>query len=70
MIITGDSDRLVPAWNAERLSRAIPGSCFEIIKNSGHLPHEEKVEEFLSIVDQFLQRVFGGLEEPRLQAVT
>ncbi|XP_019191968.1 PREDICTED: abhydrolase domain-containing protein cgi-58 [Ipomoea nil] len=70
LIITGDSDRLVPAWNSERLSRAIPGSCFEIIKNSGHLPHEEKVEEFISIVDRFLQRVFGGVDEPRLQAVT
>ncbi|PIN04930.1 putative hydrolase/acyltransferase (alpha/beta hydrolase superfamily) [Handroanthus impetiginosus] len=70
LIVTGDTDRLVPSWNAERLSRAIPGSCFEIIKNCGHLPQEEKPEEFLSIVDKFLQRVFGAAEEPRLQAVS
>ncbi|XP_024029705.1 uncharacterized protein LOC21400132 [Morus notabilis] len=57
LIVTGDDDRLVPAWNAERLSRAIPGSCFEVIKHCGHLPHEEKVDEFISIVQKFLQSV-------------
>ncbi|KAL1533047.1 hypothetical protein AAHA92_32987 [Salvia divinorum] len=67
LIVTGDTDRLVPSWNSERLSRAIPGSAFELIKNCGHLPQEEKAEEFLSIVDKFVQRVFG---EARLQAAT
>ncbi|KAK4433458.1 hypothetical protein Salat_1108100 [Sesamum alatum] len=70
LIVTGDTDRLVPSWNSERLSRAIPGSCFELIKNCGHLPQEEKPEEFVSIVDKFLQRVFGVAEEPLLQAAT
>ncbi|KAK4383139.1 hypothetical protein Sango_2803900 [Sesamum angolense] len=70
LIVTGDTDRLVPTWNSERLSRAIPGSCFELIKNCGHLPQEEKPEEFVSIVDKFLQRVFGVAEEPLLQAAT
>ncbi|XP_047960846.1 uncharacterized protein LOC125205776 [Salvia hispanica] len=67
LIVTGDEDKLVPSWNSERLSRAIPGSTFELIKNCGHLPQEEKAEEFLSIVDKFVQRVFG---EARLQAAT
>ncbi|XP_016449099.1 uncharacterized protein LOC107774137 isoform X1 [Nicotiana tabacum] len=70
LIVTGDSDRLVPPWNSDRLSRAIPGSCLEIIKNCGHLPHEEKVEEFVSIVDRFLERVFGVQKEPHLQPAT
>ncbi|XP_074581006.1 uncharacterized protein LOC141837525 [Curcuma longa] len=56
LIITGDSDRVVPAWNAKRLSLAIPGSSLEVIKECGHLPHEEKVEEFLMIVETFLRR--------------
>ncbi|KAG6390831.1 hypothetical protein SASPL_148576 [Salvia splendens] len=67
LIVTGDTDRLVPSWNAERLSRAIPGSTFELIKNCGHLPQEEKAEEFLSIVDKFVQQVFG---KACLQAAT
>ncbi|PQQ10827.1 uncharacterized protein Pyn_34370 [Prunus yedoensis var. nudiflora] len=54
LIVTGDNDRIVPSWNAERLSRAIPGSCLEVIKHCGHLPHEEKVDEFVSIVKKFL----------------
>ncbi|GER46582.1 alpha/beta-Hydrolases superfamily protein [Striga asiatica] len=70
LIVTGDTDRLVPAWNSERLSRAIPKSSFEVITNCGHLPQEEKPDEFVSIVDKFLQKVFGGAEEPCMEAVT
>ncbi|MBA0727109.1 hypothetical protein Golax_000130 [Gossypium laxum] len=70
LIVTGNADRIVPSWNAERLSRAIPHSKLEVIKNCGHLPHEEKVDEFVRVVEKFLQRAFGGLEEPSLQAVT
>ncbi|CAN6469534.1 unnamed protein product [Victoria cruziana] len=54
LIITGDHDRLVPAWNAKWLSRAIPGSHLKVMKNCGHLPHEERPEEFLAIVETFL----------------
>lgn len=60
LIVTGDTDRLVPAWNAERLSRAIPNSHFEVIKKCGHLPHEEKPEEFLSVVEIFLRNIVIG----------
>lgn len=68
LVVTGDTDRLVPAWNAERVARAIPGAVFEVIKNCGHLPHEEKPEEFLSIVEGFLRRAFGTPDEQVLQA--
>ncbi|XP_012858490.1 PREDICTED: uncharacterized protein LOC105977689 [Erythranthe guttata] len=70
LIVTGDTDRLVPSWNAEKLSRAISGSCFEIIKKCGHLPQEEKPEEFVDIVDKFLRQVFGVAQAPRLQVVS
>ncbi|XP_022764893.1 uncharacterized protein LOC111310058 isoform X2 [Durio zibethinus] len=70
LIVTGDTDRIVPSWNAERLSLAIPQSKLEVIKNCGHLPHEEKVEEFVRVVEKFLQRAFGGSKEHSLQAVT
>lgn len=63
LIVTGDTDRLVPAWNAVRLSKAIPGSTLEVIKNCGHLPHEERVEEFVAIVENFLERFFGAHQE-------
>ncbi|KAL1187879.1 hypothetical protein V5N11_015839 [Cardamine amara subsp. amara] len=63
LIVTGDTDRIVPAWNAERLARAIPGSVFEVIKKCGHLPQEEKPDEFISIVAKFLGNAFGGSQQ-------
>ena len=70
MIITGDSDKIVPSWNARRLSQAIPGSFLEVIKHCGHLPHEEKVEEFVSIVEKFLRNVYGDAEIMSLQRIS
>jgi pimeloyl-ACP methyl ester carboxylesterase len=61
---------LSPSWNAQRLAQAIPGSYLEVIKHCGHLPHEEKVEEFTSVVEKFLQRFFGESEKQCLQAVS
>ncbi|XP_015945021.1 uncharacterized protein LOC107470145 isoform X1 [Arachis duranensis] len=70
LIVTGDTDRLVPSWNAERLSHVIPGASFAIIKQCGHLPHEEKVEEFISIVENFLKRLVTDSNEQYLQTIT
>ncbi|XP_047047948.1 dihydrolipoyllysine-residue acetyltransferase component of acetoin cleaving system-like [Lolium rigidum] len=67
LVVTGDTDRLVPASNAERLARAIPGATFEVIKNCGHLPQEERAEEFLSAVERFLQGAFGTPVEQMFQ---
>ncbi|XP_068642923.1 uncharacterized protein [Aristolochia californica] len=69
LIVTGDNDRLVPSWNAKRLSEAIVGSHLEVIKSCGHLPHEERVEEFLSVIEKFLQTVSGAPEAQVAQAV-
>ncbi|PKU85431.1 uncharacterized protein LOC110102181 isoform X2 [Dendrobium catenatum] len=70
LIITGDTDRIVPSWNAQRLAQAIPGSTVEVIRNCGHLPHEEKVEEFLSAVEKFLYRTFGAKERQFTEVAT
>ena len=68
LTITDNNDLIVPSWNAKGLSRGIPGSWLEVIKNCGHLPHEEKVEEFVSIVYKLLLRAFGDQNELSLQA--
>lgn len=68
LVVTGDTDRIVPAWNAERLAQAIPGARFEVVKRCGHLPQEERPEEFLSIVERFLWTVFGTPNEQVFQA--
>ncbi|KAG0463692.1 hypothetical protein HPP92_019761 [Vanilla planifolia] len=63
LVVTGDTDRLVPPWNAKRLAQAIPGSTFEVITKCGHLPQEERVEDFLAIIERFLHNVFESKEE-------
>jgi len=68
LVVTGDTDRIVPAWNAERVAHAIPGARFEVIKSCGHLPQEERPEEFLSVVGRFLQTVFRTPNEQVFQA--
>ncbi|XP_002980186.2 uncharacterized protein LOC9647846 [Selaginella moellendorffii] len=54
LIVTGDTDRLVPAWNAEKLAKVFPKSTFHKIKECGHLPHEETPEEVLRVVGEFI----------------
>ncbi|CAI0459271.1 unnamed protein product [Linum tenue] len=41
LIVTDDTDRIVPAWNVKRRSQALPGSGVEVIKHCG-LFHMEK----------------------------
>uniref|UniRef100_A0A0D3HQQ5 AB hydrolase-1 domain-containing protein n=1 Tax=Oryza barthii TaxID=65489 RepID=A0A0D3HQQ5_9ORYZ len=71
LVVSGDTDRLVPRWNTERVARVIPGAAFEVIKNSGHLPQEERPEEFISVVERFLRKAFGrpSEQEKLFQAV-
>ncbi|XP_052138794.1 uncharacterized protein LOC127757322 [Oryza glaberrima] len=71
LVVSGDTDRLVPRWNTERVARVIPGAAFEVIKNSRHLPQEERPEEFISVVERFLRKAFGrpSEQEKLFQAV-
>lgn len=64
LIVTGDSDRLVPAWNSKRLASALPNAEVEHIKRCGHLPQEETPEELLKIIDRFLARKFSLESSP------
>jgi pimeloyl-ACP methyl ester carboxylesterase len=54
LVITGDDDRIVPTEQSIRLAGDIPGAALVVIKNAGHLPHEEKPEEFMQAVREFL----------------
>ncbi len=57
LVITGDTDRLMPAWNAKRLANALPHAKFSLIKECGHLPHEETPDEFLALVKDFFSQI-------------
>ena len=53
-IIWGREDRLVPLECAELYQKAIPGSDLVVIDNCGHVPQEEKPDEFVRATLEFL----------------
>ena len=54
LVVWGRDDRLFPAQSAQRMAREIPGARLEIM-DTGHSPHEEKPQEFVALVRQFLE---------------
>ena len=56
LIITGDDDHIVPLRGSKRIADQITHADLVIMPDTGHLPHEENPELFLSIVNTFLQK--------------
>lgn len=54
LILTGDDDRIVPTKQSVRAASEIPGAKLVVIPNCGHVPQEEKPQEFLSALEEFL----------------
>ena len=54
LILHGENDALVPAWNSRRLAALLPGAESVIYPECGHLPMEELPERFVEDVAQFL----------------
>jgi pimeloyl-ACP methyl ester carboxylesterase len=53
LIVWGEDDTVIPASDGERLHEAISDSRFVLIKNSGHIPQEERSEVFAAVVSDF-----------------
>lgn len=57
LIIHGKYDALVPASNSRRLASLLPSAELKIMDRTGHVPHEERPDEFLAIVKNFLEKI-------------
>lgn len=57
LVITGDKDTVVATEASVEVSKKIPGAALVIIPQTGHLPNEEKPEEFANSVIEFIQGV-------------
>lgn len=55
LVVTGDDDHVVPVRQSERLARELPKAKLEVMPDCGHIPPEEKPEQFLAIVTQFIR---------------
>jgi len=54
LILTGDSDRIIPAASSSVIHAHIPGSRLEIVAGTGHLFFLERPDEALRLLDEFL----------------
>ncbi len=54
LLIWGKEDKIVPLTIGERLQKDIPNSKLEIIPECGHIPIEEKPEETIKIISNYL----------------
>ena len=57
LVITGDTDTVVPTADSEAVAKKISGAKLVIISRTGHLPNEEKPEEFATEVIKFIEEV-------------
>lgn len=60
LILTGDTDRLVPPQHAQQFHDAIPGSQLITFESTGHIPQEEKPDESAMAVQEFLHPIYEG----------
>lgn len=57
LVITGDTDTIVPTSDSVLVSQRIASSELVIISQTGHLPNEEKPADFASSVVRFIEGV-------------
>lgn len=60
LLITGDADTVVPTDDTERLATELGGAInrpeLVVIDEAGHLPHEERPEQFVAALLDWLER--------------
>lgn len=56
LIIWGEFDKVIPVEIGYKLNDLIKDSELKIIKGTGHVPHEEIPQEFMSILYEFLEK--------------
>lgn len=55
LVITGDTDRIVPTEQSIQLAGELPQARLVVIPQAGHVPHEEQPAAFLEAVEAFVQ---------------
>ena len=64
LVIWGEGDRFLDAWDAERLTRAIPGARLERLPGVGRLVPEEAPEELTRLLHEFATAAERGSGTP------
>jgi pimeloyl-ACP methyl ester carboxylesterase len=54
LIVWGRQDAIVPVECGELFQQALPNATLKVIEHCGHTPANEKPQEFLHVVTEFL----------------
>ncbi len=65
LIIWGRQDRVIPLIVGQLLNELIPNSTLKIIEECGHMPQEEKPEETIALMNEFLDAEPAGARQRR-----
>ncbi len=57
LVISGDSDNLVPLEDSKNLAVVIPNAQISVLKDCGHLPQEECPIELISAIEKFIEQL-------------
>ncbi len=57
LVVTGDSDKIVPTEQSIRLAGELPNADLVVIPQAGHVPHEERPDLFMQAVEEFLKNI-------------
>lgn len=60
LVVAGHDDTFVPFENSRRVAESIIGARFVAYDETGHLPHEERPEQFVTDVVRFLDTLPGA----------
>jgi pimeloyl-ACP methyl ester carboxylesterase len=55
LLITGDADTIVPTADTERLAGELSSAELVVVPRSGHLPHEERSDQFVAALVDWLR---------------
>ncbi len=61
LVLTGDTDAIVPRAQSERLARELPDASFRALPECGHVAHEECPEEVIVALQDWLSEAAARL---------
>jgi pimeloyl-ACP methyl ester carboxylesterase len=56
-LIWGERDGIMPLESAHAILHRLPDAKLEVVRGSGHLPHQERPEAFVKVLERFLSTV-------------
>lgn len=56
LVFVADGDKIIPPESSKRVATLIPEAKLVEINQCGHIPHEEKPDEFLAAVKDFIRQ--------------